>query len=213
MEIYMKKIVKCFFAIALILIILVFLFFLYIKVKEKKLIASKRQIVEIDEAEYGEKYQQFVSEQYKETPKRIVFKKENTINEFYVIKSDEEEFDRVLKVCEDRMSYSAMQDFNLWCFTPYTMEDISNSKENFIVFDYDDEIENKNYIYDTDFNRNIFFRFSNNTRLYRLMDYLSYIYEPVNMEELKKIIVKNDFIPKEQIISGYKYMNPSFLMD
>lgn len=117
----MKKIVKCFFAIALILIILVFLFFLYIKVKEKKLIASKRQIVEIDEAEYGEKYQQFVSEQYKETPKRIVFKKENTINEFYVIKSDE--------------------------------------------------------------------------------------------EELKKIIVKNDFIPKEQIISGYKYMNPSFLMD
>ena len=45
------------------------------------------------------------------------------------------------------------------------------------------------------------------------MDYLSYIYEPVNMEELKEIIGKSDFIPKDQIISGYKYMNPAFMMD
>ena len=85
--------------------------------------------------------------------------------------------------------------------------------ENFIIFDYDDKIENKDYIYDIDFNRNIFFRFSNRTRLFRLMDYLSCIYKPVNMEELKVIIGKEDFIPQNQITSGYKYMNPTFLMD
>ena len=78
---------------------------------------------------------------------------------FYVFNNGDEEFDRVLKVCEDRMAYSAMEDYNMWSFTPYIMQDVSNSNENFIVFDYDDEIEHKNYTYDIDFNRNIFFRF------------------------------------------------------
>ena len=128
-------------------------------------------------------------------------------------KNGEEDFDRVLRCCEDRMAYSAMEDYNMWCFTPYSMEDISNLNENFIVFDYDDEIENKDYIYETDFNKDIFFRFSNRTRLFRLMDYLSFIYEPVNMEKLKEIIGKDDFIPKDQIMSGYKYMNSGLLMD
>ena len=150
---------------------------------------------------------------YKENPQRIIFKKENTTNQFYVFSKDDEEYDRILKVTEDRMYYSANQDFNLWSFTPYVLSDVSDSNENFIIFDYNDEIDNKDYMYETDFNRNIFFRFSNNTRLYRLMDYLSYIYKPVNVEELKLIIGKEDFIPKEQIISGYKYMNPSLLMD
>ena len=71
----------------------------------------------------------------------------------------------------------------------------------------------KNDIYETDFNKDIFFRFSNRTRLFRLMDYLSFIYEPVNMEKLKEIIGKDDFIPKDQIMSGYKYMNSGLFMD
>ena len=45
------------------------------------------------------------------------------------------------------------------------------------------------------------------------MDYLSCIYKPVNMEELKVIIGKEDFITQNQITSGYKYMNPTFLLD
>lgn len=209
----MKKYIKYFIIVIIMLFISITIFVLYQKNNERKLIESKRIAVELDEKEYAGRYLEFVSEQYQEKPKRIIFKKENTNNEFYVFNNGDEEFDRVLKVCEDRMAYSAMEDYNMWSFTPYIMQDVSNSNENFIVFDYDDEIEHKNYTYDIDFNRNIFFRFSNKTRLYRLMDYLSYIYEPVNMEELKEIIGKSDFIPKDQIISGYKYMNPAFMMD
>lgn len=209
----MKKYMKYLISIGIILIIFMFISVLCVKYNERKLIETKKQAVELDEKEYEGKYQSFVSEQYSEKPKRIVFKKENSINEFYVFKNGEEDFDRVLRCCEDRMAYSAMEDYNMWCFTPYSMEDISNLNENFIVFDYDDEIENKDYIYETDFNKDIFFRFSNRTRLFRLMDYLSFIYEPVNMEKLKEIIGKDDFIPKDQIMSGYKYMNSGLLMD
>lgn len=209
----MKKYIKYFIIVIAIVFVCVIIAILYQKNNEMKIIESKRQAVELDEKEYEGKYQSFNNEQYKEKPQRIVFKKENSINEFYVFKKEDEEFERVLRTCEDRMSYSAMEDYNMWCFTPYTIKDISNSNENFIIFDYDDEIENKDYIYDIDFNRNIFFRFSNRTRLFRLMDYLSCIYKPVNMEELKVIIGKEDFIPQNQITSGYKYMNPTFLMD
>lgn len=208
----MKKYMKYLISIGIILIIFMFISVLCVKYNERKLIETKKQAVELDE-EYEGKYQSFVSEQYREKPKRIVFKKENSINEFYVFKNGEEDFDRVLRCCEDRMAYSAMEDYNMWSFTPYSMEDISNLNENFIVFDYDDEIENKDYIYETDFNRDIFFRFSSITRLFRLMDYLSFIYEPVNMEKLKEIIGKDDFIPKDQIMSGYKYMNSGIFMD
>lgn len=209
----MKKYIKYFIIVIAIVFVCVIIAILYQKNNEMKIIESKRQAVELDEKEYEGKYQSFNNEQYKEKPQRIVFKKENSINEFYVFKKKDEEFERVLRTCEDRMSYSAMEDYNMWCFTPYTIKDISNSNENFIIFDYDDKIENKDYIYDIDFNRNIFFRFSNRTRLFRLMDYLSCIYKPVNMEELKVIIGKEDFIPQNQITSGYKYMNPTFLMD
>ena len=111
------------------------------------------------------------------------------------------------------MYYSSNQDFNLWCFTPYILSDISNSNENFIIFDYDEEIEDYAYMHDIDFNIDIFFRFSNNTRLYRLLDYLICFKESVEMNELKEIIGKDDFISKNQITSGYKYMNPSFFIN
>ena len=209
----MKKSIK-YILITLISVILIFFLLAFYKITSRNLmIREKMEIVEKDELEYGDKYETFSSEVYKENPQRIIFKKENTTNQFYVFSKDDEEYDRILKVTEDRMYYSANQDFNLWSFTPYVLSDVSDSNENFIIFDYNDEIDNKDYMYETDFNRNIFFRFSNNTRLYRLMDYLSYIYKPVNVEELKLIIGKEDFIPKEQIISGYKYMNPSLLMD
>lgn len=209
----MKKIMKCIFILLISIVLVVSIIFLFKMVSKNLLIKEKREIVEKDEQEYGDRYETFSSEVYKEKPKRIIFKKENTTDQFYVFENTHEEFERVLRVAEDRMYYSANQDFNLWSFTPYILKDISNSSENFIVFDYDEEIDNREYIYEIDFNRNIFFRFSNSTRLYRLMDYLSYLYEPVNMNELKSIIGKDDFIPKKQIMSGYKYMNPSLLMD
>ena len=33
------------------------------------------------------------------------------------------------------------------------------------------------------------------------------------MDELREIIGKGDFIPKDQIVSGYRYMNPSLYWD
>ena len=144
---------------------------------------------------------------------RIIVKKAETNNQFLVFDKEHEEYERLLKVAEDRMSNSMMQDFNLWGFTPYTLKDVSESKENFVIFDYDEEIEDRDYMVDISFNRDIFFRFPNSTRLYRLIDYLSYCFEPVDSGSLKYIMDKSDFIPENQIVSGYKYMNPSYFMD
>lgn len=172
---------------------------------------EKKKIVEEDEIEYGENYQVFKSSVYKEKPERIIVKKENTTNEFYIFDKNNEEYEHLLKVTLDRMYYSSNQDFNLWSFTPYTISDISNSNENFIVFDYNDDCSKKDYTYDMDFNRDIFFRFSESTRLFRLIDYLTYNSKEYTIEELRSAINKEEFVPEEQIMSGYRYMNPSYL--
>lgn len=169
---------------------------------------EKKNIVEKDELEYGDNYEVFESKVYKEKPKRIVVKKENTTNEFFIFDEKNTEYEHLLKVALDRMYYSAMQDYNLWSFTPYSLKDITNSNENFIIFDYDDDVSQKDYLIDTDFNRDIFFRFSTNTRLFRLIDYLTYDCKKYSSDELRNAIGKEEFVPKNQIISGYKYMNP-----
>lgn len=170
---------------------------------------EKKKIVEKDELEYGYNYKVFESNAYKEKPKRIIVKKENTTNEFYIFDEKNAEYEHLLKVALDRMYYSAMQDYNLWSFTPYSLKDITDSNENFIIFDYDDDISQKEYSIDTDFNRDIFFRFSTNTRLFRLIDYLTYDSKKYSSDELRSAIGKEEFVPKDQIISGYKYMNPN----
>lgn len=209
----MKKSVKVIFGIIICIVIIMIAFFSYKAISKNEMIHKKKALVEKDESQYGNSYQSFKRGEYKENPDRIVFKQENTINEFYVFDKNDSEYEHLLKVIEDRMYYAANEDFNLWCFTPYVLEDISNSNENFIVFDYDEDIENKDYTYENDFNRDIFFRFSNSTRLYRLLDYLICLKESVKMDELKEIIGKDDFIPKDQIVSGYRYMNPSLYWD
>ena len=111
------------------------------------------------------------------------------------------------------MYYSFNQDPNNWAFTPYLIEDISNSNENFIIFDYDDYTNNKDYIYDTDFNRDIFLRFSKGTRLYRLVDYLIEREHKYTINKLREKISKEEFVPANQILSGFKYMNPTSFAD
>lgn len=185
----------------------------YKVISNNNVINQKKKIVIEDEKGYGEDYQKFKSEVYIEKPIRIIYKKDNTINEFFVFDKSEEEYEHLLKVAEDRMYYSSNQDCNLWGFAPRTIEDISKSNNNFIIFDYDEDIESKDYTYDIDFNRNIFFTFPNNNRLYRLLDYLTCLKEPIQEDELKKVIGKNDFIPESQLTSGYKYMHPSLNWD
>ena len=174
---------------------------------------EKKKLVEKDEFGYGEEYEVFKSEVYKKSPDRIIVKKENTSDEFYIFDKDHTEYEHLLKVSLDRMYYSSNQDFNLWSFTPYSLDEISNSSENFIVFDYNDDISKKDYTYETDFNRDIFFRYSSNTRLFRLIDFITYKIEPVTVDELRVIIGKDEFVPKDQIMSGYRYMNPNLFMD
>ncbi|MBO5398125.1 MAG: hypothetical protein J6A36_04265 [Clostridia bacterium] len=77
----MKKYIKYFIIVIAIVFVCVIIAILYQKNNEMKIIESKRQAVELDEKEYEGKYQSFNNEQYKEKPQRIVFKKENSINE------------------------------------------------------------------------------------------------------------------------------------
>lgn len=134
------------------------------------------------------------------------------MNFIYLIKSNKE-YEHILKSRFGQMYYSFNQDPNNWAFTPYLIEDISNSNENFIIFDYDDYTNNKDYIYDTDFNRDIFFRFSNGTRLYRTIDYLTEREHKYTINKLREKISKEEFVPANQILSGFKYMNPTSFAD
>ena len=133
--------------------------------------------------------------------------------EIEIFDKSNKEYEHILKVALDRMYYSFNQDPNNWAFTPYLIEDISNSNENFIIFDYDDYTNNKDYIYDTDFNRDIFLRFSKGTRLYRLVDYLIEREHKYTINKLREKISKEEFVPANQILSGFKYMNPTSFAD
>ena len=94
------------------------------------------------------------------------------------------------------MFYSAIDDYNLGCFTPDSIDEMITSGNNYIIFDYD----NKDLL-DSDYNRDIVLKFNENTRLYRLATYLSYYKEPI----LKKNLPKKEFADKTGI-TGYQYM-------
>ena len=66
------------------------------------------------------------------------------------------------------------------------------SGENYIIFDYDNE---------NDYNKDLVFSFLENTRLYRLVTYLSYYKESI----LKDNLPKKEFANNTSI-TGYRYM-------
>ena len=170
---------------------------------------EKEKLVEKDEAEYGNEYMELKCEAYKQKPDRIVIKKQNTKNEFYIFDKQHLEYEHLLKVALDKMYYIYNSDPNKWAFTPYLIDDISSSDENFIIFDYDGEFN----INDFESNRDIFFRFKENTGLYRLIDLVTYKSQKNNIEKLRDAIGKNEFTPKDLITSGYKYMTMNIFMD
>ena len=91
------------------------------------------------------------------------------------------------------MFYSAIDDYNLMCFAPDSIDEMITSENNYIIFDYDNK--------DSDYNRDIILKFNENTRLYRLVTYLSYYKEPIPEKDLPK----NEFADKTGI-TGYQYM-------
>lgn len=181
-----------------------------IKEKEKQTslaaLMSKNEInqlkekIEKDEADYGDDYQKFSTYNpyiYKKEPDRIYFKS-SKIGTFYVFDKEDENYKHLLEVVEDRMYYSVIDDYNLNCFTPDSINTMMTSEQNYVVFDYNNENASES---DSDYNKDIIFKFSENTRLYRLVTYLSYYKEPI----LKNNLPKKEFADNTKM-SGYAYM-------
>ena len=139
-----------------------------IKEKEKQTslaaLMSKNEInqlkekIEKDEADYGDDYQKFSTYNpyiYKREPDRIYFKS-SKIGAFYVFDKEDENYKHLLEVVEDRMHYSVIDDYNLNCFTPDSINTMMTSEQNYIVFDYNNENASES---DSDYNKDIIFKF------------------------------------------------------
>ena len=163
-------------------------------------ITKLREKIEKDEADYGDNYQEFKTYNpyvYKKETDRIYFKS-SKIGAFYVFEKEDKNYEHLLEVIEDRMHYSVIDDFNLNCFAPDSINTMMTSGENYIIFDYDNGTLSE---FDENYNKDIIFKFLENTRLYRLITYLSYYKEPI----LKSDLPKKEFANNTSM-SGYLYM-------
>lgn len=168
------------------------------KLMSKKEIEELKEKIEKDEEDYGNNYKDFKTQYpyaYKKEPDRIYFKS-SKVGTFYVFEKDDENYKHLLEVSEDRMFYSAIDDYNLGCFSPDSIDEMIASENNYIIFDYDN-----NELLNSDYNRDIILKFNENTRLYRLATYLSYYKEPI----LKKDLPKKEFTDRTGV-TGYQYM-------
>lgn len=168
------------------------------KFMSKNEINQLKEKIEKDEENYGDNYKDFKTQYpyaYKQDPDRIYFKS-SKVGTFYVFEKEDENFKHLLEVSEDRMFYSAIDDYNLRCFAPDSIDEMIISGNNYIIFDYD----NKD-LADSGDNKDIILKFNENTRLYRLATYLSYYKEPI----LKKDLPKKEFAERTGI-TGYQYM-------
>lgn len=159
-----------------------------------------KEKIEKDETDYGDNYQEFNTYSpyvYNKEPDRIYFKS-SKIGAFYVFDKEDENYEHLLEVVEDRMHYSVIDDYNLNCFTPVSINTMMTSGENYIIFDYDNGTLSE---VDENYNKDIIFKFLENTRLYRLVTYLSYYKESI----LKSDLPKKEFANNTSM-SGYKYM-------
>lgn len=166
----------------------------------KSEINQLKETIKKDEADYGDNYREFDTYPYiyKKKPDRIYFKS-SKIGAFYMFEKSDKDYEHLLEVAEDRMHYSVIDDYNLNCFTPDPINKMMTSGENYIIFDYDNGTLSE---VDENYNKDIIFKFLENTRLYRLVTYLSYYKEPI----LKRDLGKKEFANNTKI-SGYKYMS------
>lgn len=215
-----KKNIVIFIMIGIVLVVTGFIggFYTKVSIDETQLIKEKekqtsltalmskseinklKETIKKDEADYGDDYQEFKTYNpyvYKKDPDRIYFKS-SKIGAFYVFDKEDENYKHLLEVVEDRMHYSVIDDYNLNCFTPDSINTMMTSEQNYIVFDYNNENASES---DSDYNKDIIFKFSENTRLYRLVTYLSYYKEPI----LKSNLPKKEFADNTTM-SGYAYM-------
>lgn len=160
---------------------------------EEELAVLKAQIDE-DEASYThyEAFTQFPA-MYRAAPDRIWFKPAEEEN-YYLFTPLDTEFAHILEVLEDRMHYSAIEDYNLYCFSHDSLETMATSGHRYAVLDYNNVgLDSSDEAYEYD----LIFNFGENTRLYRLLRYLSYFKDPVTPEEEFTSYAGTD---------GYEYM-------
>lgn len=218
-----KKQIIIFIVIAIILLVIGFASGLYVRtvIYNNKLIKEKekqrsisammsqseinnlKQTIEKDEADYGDNYRNIKDNftNYKKEPDKIYYKC-SKLGTFYEFDKKDENFQHLLEAAEDRMHYAVIDDYNLNCFTPDSIDTMMTSGKNYIIFDYDNGEMTEMY---DDYNRDIVFSFLDNTRLYRLVTYLSYYKEPI----LKDNLNKKEFAYNTHI-SGYKYMTSTY---
>lgn len=215
-----KKQIVIFIIVSLVLLGIAFISGFYTKtlIDEDKLIKEKekqsslanlmseseinklKETIKKDEADYGDNYQEFKTYNpyvYKKEPDRIYFKS-SKIGAFYVFEKDDENYEHLLEVIEDRMHYSIIDDYNLNCFAPDSINKMMTSGENYIIFDYDNGTLSE---FDANYNKDLIFKFLENTRLYRLVTYLAYYKEPI----LKDNLPKKEFANNTRM-NGYQYM-------
>lgn len=166
---------------------------------EKEINQLKDKITK-DEADYGDDYKEFKTYNpyvYKRDPDKIYFKS-SKIGAFYMFEKTDENYKHLLEVVEDRMHYSVIDDYNLNCFTPVSIDNMMTSNKNYIILDYDNENSSESK---TGYDKDIIFSFQENTRLYRLVTYLSYYKQPIKRADLGK----KEFADNTRN-TGYEYM-------
>lgn len=164
---------------------------------QEELAAMKAQIDE-DEAGYTayKEFSQFPA-MYRKAPDRIWFKPADE-DFFYLFEPQDTDYEHLLQVIEDRMYYSTLADHNLYCFSPDSAETMLTSGHRYVVLDHNNVGSSR---YDEQYEYDLIFNFGEDTRLYRLLRYLSYFKEPIAPDELPE-----EFSDRGEN-SGYKYMN------
>ena len=128
-----------------------------------------KTIVEQDESGYGKEYLKLSESyaKYSDAPDRILYKSKEK-DRFYIFENSDKNFEHLLEVCEDRMSYSLMEDYTGAQFKTVSLEKMMEAEDNYIIFDYTSE-EKKLY------NKPITYQLRDWNRLKRLLDYMCYM--------------------------------------
>jgi len=159
-------------------------------------LAALQAQVAADEQNYTD-YQSFDQYDYiySGAPERLWFKPADE-DWFYCWQPADADFSRLLRAAEDRMHYSALEDYNLWCFSPDSISTMGSSGHRYLVFDYDNgEITES----DPGYRHDIIFNFPESTRLFRLARLLSYSAAATPAADM------SDFTAYSGV-SGYDYM-------
>lgn len=179
------KFKKRYIVIPLIILIIVAIIIIVIIKIDRDL---QRKQIEQDETEYGSEYLKLTEfiPYYTEGPDRIIYKPKMK-DYFYVIDKNDEQYEHLLEVAEDRMCYSIMEYTD--SFSVDSMDRIMSSGQNYIILDRDEQ----NYMGDGLSTETIVYKLAENNRCSRLIKYITQFRKRYTLEELQELIGKTEF--------------------